>query len=369
MSYTTEEERILAIFERKSVDRIPFNIRHEYWYLVNKKKGTLPKEFEKLDFPDVCEKLGASWRCYSGYYVESFVKVYYENVQFVTERYNRRIRIIIKTPLGNLERIHGLDKWELSSQTIEYPIKHPKDFKIMEYVLDNVKVEFDHKTYQKLKQRVRGRGIVSYFFPRSPFQALIYNYLGAFRTFKFLIRHKKEVEDFMEVIKRHNQKFFEVLAKSPVKILNLGENIDVRFTSPKLFEKYCLEYYQEVADYLHKHGKYVHIHVDGYAKPLLPLLKETGLDGIEALTPKPVGDMTLEDIKKALGDEMIIIDGIPYIYFLPTINVEKLKNFVKKIITMFPNNLILGISDELPPPADVRRVKLVSQIIEEHFKA
>jgi hypothetical protein len=62
---------------------------------------------------------------------------------------------------------------------------------------------------------------------------------------------------------------------------------------------------------LHGHGKFVHIHVDGYAKPLLPLLKLSGLDGVEALTPKPAGDFTLEEMKAALGDEMVVLDGIP----------------------------------------------------------
>jgi uroporphyrinogen-III decarboxylase len=169
----------------------------------------------------------------------------------------------------------------------------------------------------------------------------------------------------MEDIKASNDKFYEVLAQSPVEILNLGENIDSRITSPRLFEKYCVPYYQERSDYLHKHGKYVHIHVDGWAKPILPLLRETGLDGVEALTVEPVGDMTLEDIKKALGDEMVLLDGIPFIFFIPeAISLEKFDKFVEKIISMFPDNLVLGISDELPPPSDESRVKRVSEIID-----
>jgi len=62
----------------------------------------------------------------------------------------------------------------------------------------------------------------------------------------------------------------------------------------------------------------------------------------------------------------VILDGIPYIYFLPgTISLSKFREFVRKIIRMFRNNLILGISDELPPPSDVSRVKEVSRIISE----
>ncbi len=365
MSTPTPEERILAVFERRGVDRIPFNVRHEYWYFVNKARGTLPKEYENLDLPEVCEKWGASWRCYSGYYVESCVSVVYEEAEIVRRRLNNRMLITIKTPVGELNTMVGFDQWGLSSHILEYPIKRPEDLRVLEYLLDNAKVSFDYAAYKRLRRRVGSRGIVSFFFPRSPLQALLYNYLGIFRTYRFLIRYRERVEATMEAIKRYNWKFIEVLATSPIKILNLGENLDVRITSPRLFEKYCLSYYQEVADYLHKRGKYVHIHVDGYAKQLLPLLKETGLDGIEAITPRPAGDVTLDDIKKAIGDEMIIIDGVPYLYLLPEMKVSKLEKFVKKIIAMFSENLILGISDEVPPPSDVSRLRLISKIIDE----
>jgi len=51
-------------------------------------------------------------------------------------------------------------------------------------------------------------------------------------------------------------------------------------------------------------NRFIRCHVDGYAKPLLHLFKETVWDGVEALTLKPVGDVTLEEIKRALDDEM-----------------------------------------------------------------
>lgn len=186
---------------------------------------------------------------------------------------------------------------------------------------------------------------------------------------RFLLKHRREIEGFMEVIKASNDMFYKVMVDTPIKIFNLGENIDARMTPPRLFEKYCLPYYQERADYLHRRGKYVHIHVDGYAKPLLPLLRESGLDGVEALTVKPVGDMTLEDIKRDLGDETVILDGIPYIYFITeAVSLDEFDRFVRKIISMFRNNLVLGISDELPPPSDETRVMRVSKIIDEAEK-
>ena len=72
------EERILAVFERSSIDRVPWNIRPEFWYIVNRARGTLPEKYRGLDIVDICREWGASWRCYSGYFVDSFVKVTYD---------------------------------------------------------------------------------------------------------------------------------------------------------------------------------------------------------------------------------------------------------------------------------------------------
>ena len=36
-----------------------------------------------------------------------------------------------------------------------------------------------------------------------------------------------------------------------------------------------------------------------------------------------------------------------------------------KVLEMFSPNLILGVSDEVPPTADIKRVKVVSQIVED----
>jgi len=362
-------ERILAVFEKRQFDRVPWNIRHECWYFTRKAKGDIPSELKGLSLAEICSRLGASWRCYLGYFVKNAVKVKFKgDITVKREDIDRLSVTYIETPKGTLRTIYKRDELGITRRALEYPVKSLEDFKPLIYLLENVEVTFDYQIYNQLKMLVNGNGIISFFFPRTPLQALFYNYMGIERTIKFLFRYKTEVEGLMEHIERYNDLFYEVIATTPIKILNLGENIDARITSPKLFSKYCLPRYQERSSYLHKRGKYVHIHIDGYARPILHLLRDTGLDGVEALTPKPVGDFTLEDLKKALSDEMILIDGIPYIFFLPSVSKDLLVKFVKKIVALFPNNLVLGISDELPPPSDYRRVRLVSELLEDLYK-
>jgi hypothetical protein len=361
---TTPYEDILAVFEGRG-SRVPWNIRHEFWYYYNLARGSLPDRYRCMSLIDVCLELGASWRCYSGYFTDSFVKVSYTgdvDIQRVFD--GRRIITEFRTPRGVLRQVSLRDEYGLSSRIVEYPVKSIDDFKPLEYMLENVAVVFDHEPYTRMEKDLKGQGMLSYFFPRSPYQRLILEYVGFERTVRLLARYRDMLEEVMRSIALSDHVFYDAIADTPIKILNLGENIDVRMTPPKIFEKYCLPYYQEKADYLHRRGKYVHIHVDGYARQLLPLLRESGLDGVEALTVKPVGDMTLEDIERHLGDGMVILDGIPYIYFIPeAVSLDKFEFFVRRIVSMFRGRLILGVSDELPPLADVSRVRMVSEIL------
>lgn len=370
MTSKTPYERILSVFEGKGSDRVPWNIRHEFWYHYNFFRGTLPAKYAGMRLIDICLEWGASWRRYSGYFTDSFVKVSHTGDVEIKAYTNGRIDTTeFKTPEGTLRQASMRDNLKTTSRIIEFPVKSLEDLKPLKYILENLKVEFDEEIYNRMERELKGQGMVSYFFPRSPYQSIMLEYAGLERTMRFLLKHRREIEGFMEVIKASNDMFYKVMADTPIKIFNLGENIDSRMTPPRIFEKYCLPYYQERADYLHRRGKYVHIHVDGYAKPLLPLLRESGLDGVEALTVKPVGDMTLEDIKRDLGDETVILDGIPYIYFIPeAVSLDEFDRFVRKIISMFRNNLVLGISDELPPPSDETRVMRVSKIIDEAEK-
>ena len=95
-------------------------------------------------------------------------------------------------------------------------------------------------------------------------------------------------------------------------------------------------------------------------------VQETGLDGIEAITPEPQGDVTLEEVKQALGDGMLWLDGIPAIYFNDTYSVGVLKSFTHRIIDMFAGQLVLGISDELSSHGDIDRIRVVGRIVDEH---
>lgn len=365
----TFRERILRTFQRKSIDRVVWQPRIEHWYNVNSVRGTLPERYKNKALLEIYSDLGASTRYYYGSTTdmttpETYLKISYKNgadVQQVEEKDD--IRLIYKSPKGQLTAKRVFGEWGCSWHYSDFPVKKISDLEILEYVLENTVTEFSYDFYEEAESKLGDNGISQFYFDRSPLQNLFLLYMGVDNTIYALNDHPERMKEFMKIASDAQDQLYEVLEKCPVSILNFGENIDKHFDPPQLFNEYLVPYYKKRVSQLHKAGKFCHIHMDGGLKPLLPYINDSGFDAIEAATPLPQGDVTLEELKDAMG-ETILMDGVPAILFLPQYSEEELEDFATKVLKMFSPNLILGISDELPPPADIEKLRLVSRLVE-----
>jgi hypothetical protein len=204
------------------------------------------------------------------------------------------------------------------------------------------------------------------FMPRMNVQSLYINRMGVQNGIYAIYDWTDTVEAYFDALQRSHDRLIELINASPIEIINFGENIHAGTLPPELFKKYHLPACQRRCEKLHAAGKFVHAHWDGHVKPLLPFAKDTGLDGIEAITPQPQGDVTLEEVKRALGDEMFLIDGIPAIYFDKTFSQDLLARCARRVIDLFAPKLVLGISDEISSTGDIERVRTVGRIVDEY---
>ena len=372
----TNKQRILNTFAKKKIDRINFSPRLYYWYFGNKlylKRNVekylqteIPERFLKKTQLEIYDALGASPR----YTLET---LYLPIIDFKINS-DAKIQVIsnpgskigetitkYKTPLGNLTQKIAIGGG-LAGHYTEFPVKTVEDIKIMKYILENTECLYLHKNYNKAEEQLGDRGVVCTYIESSPYQRLIKTTIGFVRTVLLLKRKPNEVENFMIFLEEWDDKMYKLIAKSPLQIINFGENIDANLSPPPQFEKYLIPYYKKRVKQLHRTGKYCHIHMDGSLKDLLPYLADLPFDGLEALTPKPQGDVTLEEIKEAIGDK-IFLDGVPSILFLPEYSDNYVREYTQRVLEMFSPNIILGVSDELSPNGDIRKVEMIAEMI------
>ncbi|TFG13066.1 MAG: hypothetical protein EU535_05405 [Promethearchaeota archaeon] len=373
----TNKERVLNTFAKKKIDRIVYSPRLYYWYLGNRLyikrnvekylQSDIPEKFLRKSQLELYDLLVASPR----YTLETLYlplidfKINPEaKIQLITKPGSKLGESITKykTPIGELTQKIAIGGG-LSGHYTEFPVKTIEDMKIMKYIMENTECHFLEENYKKSKEQIGDRGVISTYIESSPYQRIIKTTIGFTRTIRLLKSRPHETENFISFLEDWDNQMYNETIKSPIKIINFGENIDGYLSPPPYFEKYLIPYYEKRVKQFHKAGKYCHIHMDGALKDLLPYLADLPFDGLEALTPQPQGDVSLEELKDAIGNK-IFLDGIPSILFLPEYSYDYVRDYTEKVLEMFSPNLILGVSDELPPNGDICKVEMIAEIIQ-----
>lgn len=351
---------MLDVFAGKDPGRVIWQPRIDYWYAVNKARGTLPahmRNFSLIDLHDYCH---ASVR----YFVWP-LRISFKNVEISREEIDdKSFRMVWKTPVGVLTESFHYDDYRLSAYNSEYLLKTEDDFRIYEYCLQDESWSFDLASYEANLAEYGQRGAPIFFFRRSPIQGLFIEKMGFETAVYFMNDHPQLIERYVETAAAADDAMYRVLFEAPTPIYNFGENIDHNMNSPRLWRQHLAPYYQKRAGQFRAAGKYSTIHIDGAMKWLLDEIRTSPFDGIEACTPLPQGDVTIAEIKAALGDK-VLLDGIPAIFFLPMYPFEEIAECLKEVVETFYPRLILGISDELPPDGDIERVRRVGEMVQE----
>ena len=331
------------------------------------------KRFKGIPLPDWCadknaheilRELGISARLYdfNGCFVscdDPRVKTHQEVLD------ERRVQCTIETPAGDLTAIVHSSEDNWTQRQRKWFVSTEEDMKVATWRAEHQTWTFDRDLYDELLAKWGDLGAPTMYMPRTNLQGLYIDFAGVEGGIMAIYDHPDTCEAFFRALDDSHDRLCDVLNESPVELINFGDNVHADTCSPPLFEKYVLPAYQRRCEKLHSAGKFVFAHWDGNCKPLLPYAHETGLDGIEAITPLPQGDVTLAECAEALG-EMVMIDGLPAVYFDETFGEQELIDCTRKMLDLFAPNLILGISDEISTFGDIERVRLVTQVVDDY---
>ena len=360
----TRRELNLAIFERRA-EGVLWQPRLETWIHDRITHDTLPDRFRGLDAIGIYDELRCSKR-----YGATGLEHYREPGLVATEEQQRSATEFVSTlhtPVGDLETVHT-DIWEggeLRNRRInKWPIVTADDLRVWTYLLDTDQFRPNRAKYDESVARVAHRGEPTMFLSSAGITDLIKGGAGLPQTYYLLADHPAAVEACLEAYDRRDDRMIEAALQLPCRIFNLGDHTTNEFTPPPILKKYCLPRWQKISARLHAHGRFVHSHWDGHSRLLLPYLQDTGMDAVEALTPEPMGDMTLPMIKEAVGDQIICLDLLPAIHFLSQYSTAEVVEFARRVIEMFAPRLILGVSDEISQVGEIEKIEAVSQLVD-----
>lgn len=360
----TFREMNLRIFRREPVPHVLFQPRMEPWFAWHRIFGVLPEIYQDMDvrgFYDACDCSMRTFQYYTD--LPSPVGVVYDpSVKVHEETRGATKTRVFETPLGNLVERQHLTRDE-TWRVVDFAVRSPDDLRSLLWLLKRTQHTFSVEDMERGSEFMGDRGVPGFWVPKSPYQALAQLWMKLPDLVYAIADAPELVSDVMRAIDDSYDPLYEQLtACDLVQIVNFGENVHDSLFSPAWFERYLLPWYTKRAGQLARAGIFTHMHLDGYFRSLLPYLKHMPFDGLEALTPEPQGDVTLEEMAEYMGDK-ILVDGIPAVLFMPEYSREELMACVERVVELFHPRLILGISDEVPEgagPEAIERVKMVA---------
>ena len=331
------------------------------------KYGKLTGKYDSMTPSELYRELGCSNRCYDyNGCVEAYDKV---PVERIYERVSElEMKITIRTPVGSVYEVIRSNTSNSGQFQSKWLAETAEDVNVLIWLENNTLWRWNQARWDEAAKIWGNLGLPSIYVPRVTIQKPFIETMGVENTIYTLSDYPEIMEEYFEAIENNVMRMIKVINESPLEWVNFGDNIHGGIISPELFERYVLPAYIKRNKELHKAGKFTFAHWDGDCKPILKYAKSCGLDGIEAITPKPQGDVTVEEIKEALGDEIFLIDGIPAVLFDDIYPEEMLINTTNKIMDLFAPKLILGISDEMSSTGNIERVKLVGKLVDEFNK-
>jgi len=390
-------DRLLAVFRGEKPDLMPWFADMIYWYTAHYYKGTLPEKYKgplnssmvgNKGYMQLCKDLGCG--TYGGLlslpadidYGNVKVSVDYEGQSSgrekiqssdwsheratkdqLTVRYTK-----YESPIGTLTSVDRYSADACTWVCVKHAVGNVEELKILRYIYKQIRYKPNYSIQHKQLEEWGGYGAVSSFPLRTPFARLIVEWCGVANTFKFLLRKKEDLEETLETMSQADDVVYDIVADAPAPLILFGDNITSEIVSPPIFKKYYGPYYKRRVGKLHAKGKYAWVHIDGTLRGVLPLVEETGVDAAESLTPLPIGDVSVEDLRKIAGSRLILWGGIPAALFSPLYPDEELVSIVRKVIECYKEDgrFIIGSSDQPPPDSNLKRIKTVSELVEKY---
>jgi len=284
------------------------------------------------------------------------------------------LRTLVRTPAGevstHLYRTKQMAQEGISLAFVkDYAIHSVDDFEAVAQIFEHLKVIPTPEAYAAFKRRVGEHGIAV---ARGPVAAspvhLILHELVAMDQFFYLYADEL---DALHRLANRMEPFFDTaldaLTACDAEVVFWGANYDQDLTWPPFFEAEIAPWLKKVSDKLHAAGKSLLTHTDGENRGLLPFYPDCGFDVAESVCPHPMTQLTLAEIRKGMGPNITVWGGIPSVALLDdSMDDAAFEAYMDKLFGSLGtgDRLILGVSDNVPPDANLARLERIKEQIE-----
>ncbi|MGQ9609838.1 MAG: uroporphyrinogen decarboxylase family protein [bacterium] len=291
------------------------------------------------------------------------------NVKVKSEDYwvngEHHVKYIYETPVGSVYETLRTGGGYGSSLRCEFLIKKPEDYKIVEFMVRDRINAPNYEGYVNAIKNAKDYEIIIGNVGYSPIQQMLVMYMGPEQFAIDYYENRDLFDSLYNVLTEKDRELYKISAESPSEFFIYGDNTTSDMIGLERFEKYAIPRYNEFAEMLHASGKRLGSHMDGNLQILKYAIAESGLDFIEAFTPSPMFDMTLEDALTTWKDKVM------WINFTSNYHIESsevIRDHVLDLLRQsYPGNrFIISITENVPDEHRKRSFEVIAKTLREH---
>lgn len=364
----TPRERILAALRREPLDQISWNGDLDYWMTWLRTENLLAEKYR-----GEAGRFALHRDLSVGFYLQGHFPFTerYEGVTVDSVTRGNDTRTVYKTPLGELSETWSWTPETYSFAPTEFLLKSADDFPILKYLYAHTTYAPDYGLSERMRARYVGEhGVTLVYTPHTPFMELVARKAGIENLVYAIADDEEGFDELFAVMCEKFDEAAQLAIDSPAECVMIPENLSAESVGKRFYAKYMAPLHKKWTQKIREAGKYSFIHMDGTLRGLIAEVSQCGFDVIEAATPAPTGDMTLEEMRAVTDPDVILWGGIPGGYFTDVVSDEAFDEYVISVLNVMKRhrNFVLGVSDQVVPGADAARIARVQTLVDRYGK-
>jgi hypothetical protein len=214
------------------------------------------------------------------------------------------------TPAGQLRQVSRRCREDGTSYLVEHMVKSPADIPALGAIFEDEVIEIDPAVLAAIRERqelIRDDGMLMCFMAGTP-MGMMYRVYSGVETLAYLsVDAPGALADLFSVMERSYQQQLRLSVGSAADAFVGMDDTSTTVISPAMFEGFSLDCTDLRAQTCHENGKFYFHHSCGLIRDLLPLYRRTRMDAVHAFTVPPLGNVTVAEGRRLLGDRITII--------------------------------------------------------------
>ena len=298
-------------------------------------------------------------------------RVIRRQVEVLTREYweegRRRMRRTLRTPIGEVYQTMDMEgPYDSSLPWIrEHFVKGPEDYRVMEFVIRDEVYEDNFATIREAQRRLAGDGLVYIRLAKSPMQEIIYQIMGLEQFGLDFHFHRDLYDSLYQTMAERYEELYDLAAACPAEVILLGDNITADVVGEQRFREYIAPVYKRLRVRLAGSDKLVAVHMDGRLRPLVKAIGEAEFDIVEALTPPPMGTVSVAEAREAWRGKALWLNFTSSMHLASeTEIVEHTRQLLEEAGSK--RGFAIGVTESAPVPALEKSLAAIGRVLRDY---